>query len=162
MGISVNPRSAVLALVVPLLAAACGGSSSSSTSSSSTATPSAPPVVKTATATVAGKSEKILTNDKGMTLYYYLPDKGGNVSCTGDCAAAWPPLLLPSGVSKPTGDKGATGKLGTVADPGGGTQVTYNGWPLYTWVKDKAAGDTTGQGVGGKWFVVTPDAPSAS
>jgi predicted lipoprotein with Yx(FWY)xxD motif len=41
-------------------------------------------------------------------------------------------------------------------------QVTYNGWPLYGWVKDKTPGDTTGQGVGGNWFVVTPDTPSAT
>ncbi len=40
--------------------------------------------------------------------------------------------------------------------------MTYNSWPLYTWVKDKVPGDTTGQGVGGKWFVVTPDVSSGS
>jgi predicted lipoprotein with Yx(FWY)xxD motif len=55
-----------------------------------------------------------------------------------------------------------TGKLGTVANPEGGTQVTYNGWPLYLWVKDKAPGDTTGEGVGGKWHVVTPNVASAT
>jgi predicted lipoprotein with Yx(FWY)xxD motif len=169
MGIRLAARVSAVGLGVAALVAACGGSSSSSGSSSSTATPAASasatpasPVVKTATATVAGKSEMILTDQKGMTLYYYMPDKGGHVTCTGDCAAAWPPLLLPAGESKPTGDQGVTGTLAAVPGAAGGTQVTYNGWPLYTWVKDKAPGDTTGQGVGGKWFVVTPDAPSAT
>ncbi len=149
-----------------LALAACGGTSPSSSGSSSSATPTPTPHaaadVKATTATVAGKSETVLTDAKGLTLYYYTPDKGGKVTCTGGCAAAWPPLFLPSGVTQPTGGPGVTGKLGTVANPAGGEQVTYNGWPLYTWIKDKAPGDTTGQGVGGNWFVVTPDAQSAS
>ncbi len=54
-------------------------------------------------------------------------------------------------------------KLTTLANPEGkGTQVVYAGFPLYYYAKDKAPGDTTGQGVGGTWFVVTPDqAPNA-
>jgi predicted lipoprotein with Yx(FWY)xxD motif len=148
------------------LMAACGGSSPSSSGSSSTpaasaAAPSAAAVVKTATATVAGKSETILTDAKGMTLYYYTPDKGGKVTCTAGCATAWPPLMLPAGTTKPTGT-GLTGTLGTVPGASGGMQVTYNAWPLYGWIKDKAPGDTTGQGVGGNWFVVTPDVSSAT
>jgi hypothetical protein len=34
--------------------------------------------------------------------------------------------------------------------------VTFNGAPLYYWIKDKAAGQTTGHKVGGVWFVVEP------
>ena len=41
--------------------------------------------------------------------------------------------------------------------PDGTMIVTYNGMPLYYWVNDKAAGDVTGQNVGGVWFVVSPD-----
>jgi predicted lipoprotein with Yx(FWY)xxD motif len=147
-----------------LLLAGCGSTGSSTASSSTPVpTPTPEPVLKTATATVAGNSKTIITNASGMTLYYYTPDKGtGQATCTGACLAAWPPALLPSGVTKPTGDKGVTGALGTVSSPAGGSQVTYNGWPLYTWVKDKAPGDTTGQGVGGKWFVATPDVASGS
>jgi len=33
--------------------------------------------------------------------------------------------------------------------------VTYNGWPLYYYEKDKAAGDVTGQDVGGVWYVLS-------
>ena len=66
-----------------------------------------------------------------MTLYYYVPDKGGKVTCTGTCSEPWPPLVRPSG-TKPTGAHGVTGSLGTAPDPAGGTVVSYNGWPLYT------------------------------
>jgi predicted lipoprotein with Yx(FWY)xxD motif len=154
-------------LSVPLLAAACGGSassggSSSSGSAASTPSPAAAAQVKSATATVAGKQETVLTDEKGMTLYYYTPDKGGKVTCTGQCAALWPPLAPSSGSSKPTGGQGVTAPLATAPNPAGGTVVTYNGWPLYTWVKDKAPGDTTGQGVQGVWFVATPNVQSGA
>lgn len=148
-------------LSVATLATACGGSSTE-TSATPAPTPTPAPVVKTAQATVDGKALTILVDaDKGMTLYYFTPDKGtGKVTCTGTCLTNWPPLLLPSTVTKPTGDKGVTGTLSLLPSPNGGMQVVYNGWPLYFWIKDTKPGDTTGQNVGGKWFVVPPDVAS--
>jgi len=38
-------------------------------------------------------------------------------------------------------------------------QLTVNGWPMYTYAGDAAAGDATGQGKnlsGGLWWVVDP------
>jgi predicted lipoprotein with Yx(FWY)xxD motif len=61
-----------------------------------------------------------------------------------------------------------TGSLTTFARPDGTTQVAYNGSPLYYYAADTKAGDTTGQGVGGKWFIASPTgtgpgaAPSSS
>jgi predicted lipoprotein with Yx(FWY)xxD motif len=46
-------------------------------------------------------------------------------------------------------------KFGTTKRTDGTTQVTYNGWPLYYFAKDKAPGDVTGQGVGSVWYVVS-------
>jgi predicted lipoprotein with Yx(FWY)xxD motif len=40
---------------------------------------------------------------------------------------------------------------------GGGTQVTYQGHPLYYYAGDSQPGDTTGQGLnqfGAKWYVL--------
>lgn len=150
----------VLALLAGLLVVACGGAAQTASTPKPSATPSAALVVGTKTATVDGKSETILADAKGLTLYYYTPDKGGTVTCTDKCLAAWPALTLPSGASKPTGPSAAQAKLGTVSGPAG-TQVTYNGWPLYTYVQDKDSGDVYGQNVGGKWFVVTLDVPPA-
>ena len=149
------------AAAAALVAVACGGSSGSSGAASTPAPPA--PVVKTATAVVDGKSETILVGENGMTLYYFTPDKGaGKVTCTGTCLSNWPPLLVAPGVTKPTGEAGVTGTLGLIPNPNGGMQVTYNGWPLYFWIKDTNPGDTTGHKVAGKWFVVPPDVPSGA
>jgi len=155
--------SLLLFAATTLLLAACGSSSNNQPASTPAPTPTPTPVVKTATATVAGNSETILVGENGMTLYYYTPDKGTRqATCTGVCLQNWPPLLLPTGVTTPSGEKGVTGTLGTLTSPAGGMQVTYNGWPLYFWIKDKVPGDTTGQNVGGKWFVVPPDVASGA
>jgi predicted lipoprotein with Yx(FWY)xxD motif len=92
-----------------------------------------------------------------MTLYRYAPDKGGKITCTGACAANWPPLVLPAGQTTVSATSNVTGSFTTQASPDGkGTQVLYNNWPLYFFVKDKQPGDTTGEGVGGKWSTATP------
>ena len=36
-------------------------------------------------------------------------------------------------------------------------QVTVNGFPLYYWQNDEAAGDANGQGVNNIWWVVDAD-----
>ena len=107
--------------------------------------------IKTTTATINGKAETILTNPQGMTLYYFMPDTKTTSACTGGCASNWPPLLA-TGAATPTGT--ASGNLTALADANG-TQVQYNGHFLYTYAGDSAPGQTNGQGVGGKWFVVT-------
>lgn len=112
-------------------------------------------LIKTASATVGGKSETILTDAKGMTLYYFTPDTATTTACTGGCATNWPPLLS-TGSSTPTSATTLSGKL-TVVSTANGNQVQYNGHFLYTFAGDSAAGQTKGQGLGGKWFVATPD-----
>jgi predicted lipoprotein with Yx(FWY)xxD motif len=150
-----STRLGLLASGFLFVSIACGGSTASPPAASPS--PSVAPIVKTSTATVAGKSETILVGANGMTLYGYLPDKGGVITCKGGCAANWPPLFLPSGQTTVSATTDITGKFTTAPHPDGkGTQVIYNDWPLYFWVKDTKPGDTTGQGVGGKWFVATP------
>lgn len=145
-----------------LLVAACGGSGSGATTASTPApTPTAAPNVLAKAETVAGQSMTILVDTRGMTLYRWTTDSGANIgkiNCVGGCAAVWPPFVLPAGTANPVPGAGVTGALTTLVNPEGkGTQVLYKGWPLYFYAKDQAPGDTTGQGVGGKWFVVTPD-----
>jgi predicted lipoprotein with Yx(FWY)xxD motif len=148
-------RGALLAGLL-LAAVACGGTTNSPSAAASPS-PSQAPLVKTASATVAGSSKTILVGPAGMTLYYYLPDKGGKITCTGQCLVNWPALLAPSGQTKVVGTSDITGTFTLMTNTeANGQQVLYNNWPLYYWIKDKQAGDTTGQGVGGKWFVATP------
>jgi predicted lipoprotein with Yx(FWY)xxD motif len=108
-------------------------------------------IIKTATATVSGKSVTILTNGQGMTLYYRTSDTSSSV-CSGGCASAWPPLLT-SGSSAPTSSASLPGTLSIVQNANG-SQVAYNGHPLYTFSGDKGPGQMTGRGlpVSGSWL----------
>lgn len=100
------------------------------------------------------KLGKILTDSKGMTLYMFTPDKGGKPVCYGKCAKTWPPLTTQG---KPKAAKGVSASgLGTVPRKDGSTQVTYKGHPLYHFASDSKPGDTNGQGLGGKWYVLSP------
>lgn len=101
----------------------------------------------------------ILTDPNGKTLYMFTKDSPGVSNCYDQCAANWPPLLVKEG-EQPIAPVGMKGTLGTAARKDGTLQLTYNGWPLYYWVKDKAPGDTTGQNVNNVWFVLNPDAPT--
>lgn len=96
----------------------------------------------------------ILVDSKGMTLYLFIKDTPNTSNCYGNCATLWPPLLT---TGTPTAGSGVDATLlGTTTRTDGTTQVTYNGWPLYYYASDKAAGDTTGENVNSVWFVVTP------
>lgn len=106
-----------------------------------------------------------LVDSAGMTLYFFTPDGPGMSVCEGDCLANWPAFGIAEGQGFAPGD-GVEGVLGAFTRSDGTLQVTYDGRPLYYWVADQAAGDTTGQGVGGVWFVALTDgsvpAPDAS
>src|SRR5215469_16948875 len=142
------------AVQTPTTSASSGSSCSRYCSGS---TPTAPAtgsglVIKTAAATISGKSVTILTNTQGMTLYYRTSDTSSSV-CSGGCASVWPPILV-TGSAAPTGASSLPGQL-SVSTNANGKQVEYNGHPLYTYSGDSAPGQTNGQGFGGVWFVVT-------
>jgi predicted lipoprotein with Yx(FWY)xxD motif len=100
----------------------------------------------------------ILTDAKGLTLYYRTSDTATSV-CSGGCAQAWPPLLF-NGSGAPTSSASLPGKLSVVNDANG-TQVAYQGHPLYTFASDTAPGQTSGEGVANVWFVATTDLQAA-
>ena len=96
----------------------------------------------------------ILTDAAGMTLYLFTNDTTANESaCSGGCAENWPPFSPEGDLTLP---EGVEGELTRFDREDGTTQVAYNGIPLYLWVNDAAPGDTTGQGVGDVWYIVTP------
>lgn len=98
---------------------------------------------------------EIVVDGAGMTVYMFTKDTQGSGEsvCAGDCLAKWPPVG--SAADVPVVD-GVTGELGTITATDGSTQVTLNGWPLYYFAGDAAAGDTTGQAVGDVWWVLSP------
>ena len=94
----------------------------------------------------------VLTNANGRTLYLFAPDTPETSACTGACAGYWPPVT-----GSPEAGPGVTGKLGTIKRPGGATQATYDGHPLYTYIGDSARGQANGNKLdlnGGYWYEV--------
>lgn len=98
---------------------------------------------------------KFLTAYNGMTLYVFTRDTPGVSNCSGTCASTWPPYTVKSAADIHV-PATIVGKIGTLARADGTLQVTYNSRPLYFYIKDNKPGDTTGQNVGGVWFVVKP------
>ena len=119
--------------------------------SNGAANPSGPAAVNVGQNAALGS---FLVDSKGMTLYLFTKDTPNTSNCYGSCATYWPPLLTKGAAL--AGNGVTASMLGTTARTDGTSQVTYNGWPLYYYASDKAAGDTTGENVKGVWFVVTP------
>ncbi|HWO82900.1 MAG TPA: hypothetical protein VNM38_03820 [Solirubrobacterales bacterium] len=100
----------------------------------------------------------ILVDSEGRTLYDFHKDKGSASACYGACAAAWPPLLT-------EGDPQAQGPadrsmLDTTRRKDGTDQVTYNGWPLYTYAGDRKPGEANGNDIdefGAEWYALQPN-----
>lgn len=153
-------------LVLALLLTACGPAANSPP----TAYPQASeppaggvPVTGEATVKVSESADfgSILVNGEGMSLYVFMQDtqNSGASTCTDadGCTAEWPPLVS---LGAPIAGEGTDATLlGTITRDDGTMQVTYNGWPLYLFEEDSAAGDTNGQGLdefGGLWFLVSP------
>lgn len=112
---------------------------------------------------VVSSTEKfgdILTDSKGMTLYLFTKDKPGKSVCYDGCTKNWPPLIIsetPSSSRAPSAGPEVMAQLDTIERKNGSIQVTIADHPLYYYAGDEMPGDTTGQGLGGVWFVVGPD-----
>jgi predicted lipoprotein with Yx(FWY)xxD motif len=100
----------------------------------------------------------VLVDARGHTLYLFEKDKHGRSACYGACATYWPPLFS---TAKPRPGRGVRASLlGVTRRTDGKRQVTYAGHPLYTFIADKKAGQTTGEGLNN--FGATWDAVAAS
>ncbi|HEV7482604.1 MAG TPA: hypothetical protein VGO13_05855 [Solirubrobacterales bacterium] len=176
-----------LALVAALAIAGCGASGSSSTSSSATetsgttassgggayggeesaSTTSAASTSGEATPVAVGSAAgvgTVLVDSKGMTLYYFEKDQkgSGKSKCEGACASAWPPLTTSGEAEAMSGVNSSM--LGTIERTDGTTQVTYAGWPLYTFVEDKKPGEDNGtdsKAFGASWYPLHPNGQKA-
>jgi predicted lipoprotein with Yx(FWY)xxD motif len=143
------------AAVVPLVALAVAGCGGNDNTPTATVKPAS---AGSGTVRVADTAlGKILVDSQGKTLYLFEQDTGTTSTCSGGCAAGWPPLRA-SG--KPKAGSGAkVSLLGTTPRSDGKPQVTYNGHPLYYYSGDSEAGDTNGQNVdafGAEWHVLSP------
>lgn len=146
-------------LAAALMIAACSSTSSGGAASSPAPASSAPAAGSSALKTAKIGGATVVTNAKGFTLYWFVPDTATTSKCTGSCATFWPPVKGPA-----TAGAGVTGKLATITRADGSAQATYNGHPLYTYVGDHAPGQATGNGLnvnGGVWHEVTVSVAAA-
>lgn len=150
------------ALAVALALAGCSSGSggmdgygSTPATGASAAPASGAPVSSVALKTGNTSLGTIVVDGKGMTVYIFDKDtqNAGKSSCTGACAGQWPAVET-TAATPPV--QGVTGTVGTINGANGAKRVTVDGWPLYTYAGDSAAGEVNGQGVGGVWWAVSP------
>lgn len=148
--------------VVATRAATTPAAGSATAVRTTAATAAATTAPTTGTATSGGSIKvgdtslgKVLTDDKGFTLYTFKNDvvDSGKSACNGACATLWPPAKA---TSTPTGVTGASGAFTLITRVDGSQQVAYNGMPLYRYGPDTAPGDTKGDGIGGVWSAARP------
>lgn len=96
----------------------------------------------------------ILTDSRGMTLYIFTDDRENVSNCYDQCAMEWPPFVTDDRSNMP---QNLNGKFGVIKRRDNKLQVTFSGKPLYYYIKDKNPGDTYGQNVENKWFVINPN-----
>jgi predicted lipoprotein with Yx(FWY)xxD motif len=151
-----------------LLFAACSNAGTGGTTAPTT-TATQPPATAGATAGASAAAEayevelgdsdkygQFLTDEDGKTLYLFTPDTATTSNCNEGCIESWPAFTIESDETVKGGD-GVTGTFGTITRADGTMQVTYGGHPLYYYGADKAAGDTNGEGLFNKWYLVGAD-----
>lgn len=136
-------------------AAAQGTHSSSAAKQSAQAQPSSavsfPPVGTTVLIVLHSSLGWVMAKADDVVVYTYAKDtKGGAPQCTGSCASVWAPV---TGTPKAGPADTFPGTFGLVTGAGGQKQITYDGYPLYTFVGAPAL-STKGDGIDGVWHVV--------
>ncbi|WP_432104062.1 SCO0930 family lipoprotein [Streptomyces sp. bgisy091] len=103
---------------------------------------------------------EIVVDKRGMTVYRFKKDSAWPMksACTGACLKKWP-VVAP--VSRNEVEGVTTKGFVTFDRPDGIRQQSIDCWPVYTFSGDEKPGDTNGQGAGGTWYAVTPDAKLA-
>ena len=97
----------------------------------------------------------VVADDRGQVLYTYADDTTTKSACTADwCLVDWPPL---QSQGTPTKSPSISAPVGVISGAGGTIQVTLGGHPLYTFAGDLHPGDVRGQGIGGDWFLISPN-----
>jgi len=143
-----------------LLLAACGGGASMYGGGSSSPSQAAHTTGKiTVAKTPAGR---VLVDPRGRTLYVFAPDTRGHSTCTGECVTYWPPV--PGSDARSGATAAVTATLGSIKRADGSSQLTANGYPVYTYVGDHAPAQATGNDLnvnGGVWHEVTVSVAAA-
>src|SRR5664279_2605499 len=120
------------ATALVLLVAGCAATSSAGTpaAGAGSGAPQSQPAASGSASSLKTMSTSIgtvLVDASGHTVYELVGDTAAKQSCTGGCAAIWPPVQA------------------------NGSQVIVNGHPAFTFASDSSAGQTKGQNVTDQW-----------
>lgn len=141
-----------------LLLSACGSSGSNYGGSSSSPSSGQSPTSSGAVSVGTTDFGKVLVDPQQMTLYAFANDSRGHSACSGSCATYWPPVPGSDVPKQSMASISAT--FGTIKRSDGSSQLTVDGFPMYTYAGDASPGQANGQGTnlsGGLWWVVSPD-----
>jgi predicted lipoprotein with Yx(FWY)xxD motif len=150
----------VIAIAARSRVVACGVVGAAAAPPPPVSSPSPAPLAPITLTAQASRYGTILYDGKSFVLYAFTLDDRGPSACYGDCAAAWPPYVVGSEKALRVGPGVDQTMLGVTRRNGGALQVTYNGWPLYYYVGDRAPLQIMCQNVfvfGGRWLVIAPD-----
>jgi predicted lipoprotein with Yx(FWY)xxD motif len=93
----------------------------------------------------------VMAKADGHVVYTYAKDsKDGAPTCTGSCASVWAPV---TGMPKAGPADNFPGSFGVVTGAGGTKVITYDGYPLYTYIGAPVL-STKGNGTDGAWHVI--------
>lgn len=167
LGVAVG-ACALLVLLAAFALAGCGGSGdntgtgegaqgAASTAAETTKAPTEPePTGEYVSTGIPGKVGRVVVSGVGFTLYHFEKDKrnSGKSACYGPCTKVWAPYLT---FGSPRAELHARKSLlGTIKRKDGSTQITYAGWPVYTYATDGSA-RLTGAGLnsfGAYWYPI--------
>jgi predicted lipoprotein with Yx(FWY)xxD motif len=141
---------------------ASGGTSSNAPAPSTTSS-SASSASTADLSTTQSSLGSIVVDSKGRTVYLFTMDTNNppKSNCDTGCDSVWPPVPAPAN-GQPTLSGVDSSKVGTVTRSDGSKQLTLNGWPLYEYEGDSAAGDVKGENVENSWYAVTPQGTKAT
>ncbi len=106
-----------------------------------------------------------LVNQSSRSLYVLSDERGAKLHCTSSCLSSWLPLEVSTSTKTVSLGAGVKGKIGFVARGKSKKQVTFNSYPLYTFVGDSGARQSHGEGIqafGGTWTLVRSTAATAA
>jgi len=137
-------------MIAAMLLASAGTALAGGHGGESSAPPPAPKQEGPPAKASIGKSGPVLTDLKGMTLYYTERDNTGTKStCDGTCAQKRPPLIAPDNAI-------ASGDFTVVTRSDGKKMWAYRYRPLYTSQLDSAPGEIKGDDPTQLWRVARP------
>jgi predicted lipoprotein with Yx(FWY)xxD motif len=155
-------RNVLIVGILVMVVACLAGCATTPPSTTPTPTPTitattspttSPPGVYTIQTANTAQLGTYLANTNGLALYYFardVPGSGTTACNTSTCLSLWTPFTPITLKVSPS--LNASG-FGTIS----GNQVTYRGWPLYTYNADTVRAPPTGDGFGGIWFVMKKD-----